>query len=145
MIFHWIVLDLYTYDLHKNAEKPGVISFLSQIFSQKAVDEFIQNLFFRPQQYWHLQSQMISPPSRFVSATTSSQLFNRETSSSPYSRFQSATGCDVHRLNAETSKGNSEVKLGKTIAQTESNIAGVGDSRTASSNGRRRNLKEEFD
>ena len=37
MIFHWIVLDLYPYDLHKNAEKPGVISFLSQIFCQKAV------------------------------------------------------------------------------------------------------------
>ena len=37
MIFHWIVLDLYAYDLHKNAEKPGVISFLSQIFCQKAV------------------------------------------------------------------------------------------------------------
>ena len=25
MIFHWIVLDLYGHDLHKNAEKPGVI------------------------------------------------------------------------------------------------------------------------
>ena len=37
MIFHWIVLDLYSYNLHKNAEKPGVISFLSQIFCQKAV------------------------------------------------------------------------------------------------------------
>ena len=37
MIFHWTVLDLYAYDLHKNAEKPGVISFLSQIFCQKAV------------------------------------------------------------------------------------------------------------
>ena len=39
MIFHWIVLDLYPYDLHKNAEKPEVISFLSQIFCQKAVDD----------------------------------------------------------------------------------------------------------
>ena len=39
MIFHRIVLDLYAYDLHKNAEKPGVISFLSQIFCQKAVKE----------------------------------------------------------------------------------------------------------
>ena len=38
MIFHWIVSDMYAYDPHKNAEKPGVISFLSQIFSQKAVD-----------------------------------------------------------------------------------------------------------
>ena len=37
MIFQQIVLDLYAYNLHKNAEKPGVISFLSQIFSQKAV------------------------------------------------------------------------------------------------------------
>ena len=37
MIFNWIVLDLYAHDLHKNAEKPGVISFLSQIFCQKAV------------------------------------------------------------------------------------------------------------
>ena len=37
MIFLRIVLDLYAYDLHKNAEKLGVISFLSQIFSQKAV------------------------------------------------------------------------------------------------------------
>ena len=37
MIFHWIVSDMYAYDLHKNAEKPGVISFLSQIFCQKAV------------------------------------------------------------------------------------------------------------
>ena len=39
MIFNWIVLDLYAHDLHKNAEKPGVISFLSQIFCQKAVEE----------------------------------------------------------------------------------------------------------
>ena len=39
MIFNWIVLDLYAHDLHKNAEKPGVISFLSQIFCQKAVLE----------------------------------------------------------------------------------------------------------
>ena len=37
MIFYWIVLDLYTYDMHKNAEKPGVISFLSQILCEKAV------------------------------------------------------------------------------------------------------------
>ena len=37
MIFHRIVLDLYAYDLHKNAEKAGVISFLSQILCQKAV------------------------------------------------------------------------------------------------------------
>ena len=28
---------MYPYDLQKNAEKPGVISFLSQIFCQKAV------------------------------------------------------------------------------------------------------------
>ena len=37
MIFHWIVLDLYAYELNKNAEKPEVISFLSQITCQKAV------------------------------------------------------------------------------------------------------------
>ena len=37
MIFHLIVLDLYAYDLHKNAEKARVISFLSQILCQKAV------------------------------------------------------------------------------------------------------------
>ena len=37
MIYHWIVLDLYAYDLHKNAEKARVISFLSQILCQKAV------------------------------------------------------------------------------------------------------------
>ena len=37
MIFHWIVLVLYAYDLHKNAEKAGVISFLSQILYQTAV------------------------------------------------------------------------------------------------------------
>ena len=37
MIFHRIVLDLYAYDLNKNAEKAGVISFLSQILFQKAV------------------------------------------------------------------------------------------------------------
>ena len=34
---HWIAIYLYAYDLHKNAEKPGVISFLSQIFCQKAI------------------------------------------------------------------------------------------------------------
>ena len=38
MIFNWIVLDLHAHDLHKNTEKPGVISFLSQIFCQKAVE-----------------------------------------------------------------------------------------------------------
>ena len=43
MIFRRIVLDLYPYDLHKNAEKPGVISFLSQIFCQKAVGDDWQN------------------------------------------------------------------------------------------------------
>ena len=37
MIFQRIVFDLYPYDLQKNVEIPGVISFLSQIFCQKAV------------------------------------------------------------------------------------------------------------
>ena len=37
MIFYWIVLDLHTHDLHKNAKKPRVISFLSQILCQTAV------------------------------------------------------------------------------------------------------------
>ena len=37
MIFQQIVLDLCAYNLHKNAEKPGVISFLSQIFCRKVV------------------------------------------------------------------------------------------------------------
>ena len=44
MIFHWIVFDLYPYDLHKNAEKPGVISFLSQILCQKAVPDSVPNI-----------------------------------------------------------------------------------------------------
>ena len=38
MNFHWIVLDLYAYDLHKNAEKARVITFLSQILCQKAMN-----------------------------------------------------------------------------------------------------------
>ena len=42
-IFHRIALDLYAYDLHKNAEKTGVISFLSQIFCRKAVRLFQVN------------------------------------------------------------------------------------------------------
>ena len=37
MIFHCMILDLYTHDLHKNAKKPIVISFLSQILCQTAV------------------------------------------------------------------------------------------------------------
>ena len=49
MIFHWIDPDLYSYNLHENAEKPGVISFLSQIFCQKAVG--LMPLPTRPQRY----------------------------------------------------------------------------------------------
>ena len=43
MNFHWIVPDSYPYGLHKNAEKTGVILFLSQIFCQKAVRETEQS------------------------------------------------------------------------------------------------------